>query len=183
MNQSYAHSVVLKTGLLSFLTAPIVLFYLALGKDPSHIPSAQIGKKALAFSLPRVDGKGEVRLLDYKNKWVVINFWASWCAACKQEHKLLVEAGKRFANHPRISMIGVNFRDSKKNALSFLKRYGIFPYPSGKDPRGRVGIDFGVYGLPETFFLSPDGKIVARHVGVLKNEILQRHLKTALQKE
>ncbi len=164
------------SGLLLF----IAILYIGLWRDPSFIPSAQIGQPAKAFTLERLNGGGLIELDAYRGKWVILNFWASWCGACRQEHGLLVETGKRFSGDKSIQLIGVNFRDSEPGARRFLERLGTFPYPSGLDPRGRVGIDFGVYGLPETFLVSPQGKITSRHVGALTRDAIREMLGPAL---
>jgi cytochrome c biogenesis protein CcmG/thiol:disulfide interchange protein DsbE len=117
-----------------------------------------------------------VRLADYRGKALIMNFWASWCGACVSEHPLLVELGERLASSDRIKMVGVDYKDTPEAAQRFLLRHGALAYPSGIDPQGRMGIDYGVYGLPETFFIDAQGRIVAKQIGPLTRAVLERNL-------
>lgn len=154
-----------------------VLLLVALGagllRDPSFIPSARIADRAPLFDLAALDGDGSVSLAAQAGKVVVVNFWASWCGACRTEHDVLVGLGRAYADDPSVAFIGVNFRDRERAAHAYLEEHGAFPYPSGRDPHGRTGIDYGVYGLPETFFIGEDGQVLARHVGALNRESAQ----------
>ncbi len=156
--------------------ALLALFAAGLGRDPTYIPSPLIEQPAPPFEMARLQGSGVVRLADYRGKALVMNFWASWCVACASEHALLVELGERLAGDDRVEVLGVDYKDTPEAAQRFLTRYGSFPYPSAIDPQGRTGIDYGVYGMPETFFIDPSGRIVAKHVGPLTREILERNL-------
>ena len=150
------------------IVGPLVIlaaFGFGLTRDPSTIQSATVGKAAPNFDLPALQGDGRVRLGEYKGRIVVLNFWASWCVSCRIEHDVLIQLGHTFAGRSDLAMLGINYRDTADAAQSYLERYGAYPYPSGVDPRGRTGIDFGVYGLPETYFLDANGRIHARHIG------------------
>jgi len=170
-----------KTAGLAAILGLLLVLYIGLWRDPSHIPSAQIGQMAQKFNLTKLGDDSVISLDDYKGKWVMVNFWASWCGACRTEHSTLVQAGKDFATAQNIVLIGINYKDQKEKALRFLKRLGAFPYPSGQDPRGRTGIDYGVYGLPETYFINPEGKIFFRHVGAIKLEQIKKAFAPALK--
>jgi cytochrome c biogenesis protein CcmG/thiol:disulfide interchange protein DsbE len=162
--------------LLGLLCALMILFGLSLGRDTSTLPSALVGKPVPAFALPRLGGGEAVRLeADGGGTATIVNFWASWCGACRTEHEVLVELGNGAAQDG-VRLIGVNYRDTAANAQKFLDERGRFPFPSGVDPDGRAGIDFGVYGLPETFFIAADGTVLARHVGALTREDAQGYL-------
>ncbi len=163
--------------LLAGVAGLLVLFALGLGRDTSFIPSPLIGRTAPAFELRALEDEAPIRLADYRGRAVVVNFWASWCGGCATEHDLLVRVGGARAGRPDVAFLGVNYRDGKTAARRFLEKRGAFPYASGVDPRGRTGIDFGVYGLPETFFLGPDGTVVAKHVGPLDAARLKANLK------
>ncbi len=161
--------------LLGLLAALMILFGLSLGRDTSVLPSALVGKPVPAFALPRLGGGEAVRLEADGGKATIVNFWASWCGACRTEHEVLMELGHSAAAGG-VRLIGVNYRDSAANAQRFLDERGRFPFPSGLDPDGRAGIDFGVYGLPETFFIAADGTVLARHVGALTREDAHAYL-------
>ena len=152
--------------LLGLLASLMILFGLSLGRDSSVLPSALVGKPAPSFALARLGGGEAVRLDTQGGKPTIVNFWASWCGACRAEHDVLVDLGSVAASEG-VRLIGVNYRDTATNAAKFLDDRGAFPFPSGVDPDGRTGIDFGVYGLPETFFIAADGRVMARHVGPL----------------
>jgi cytochrome c biogenesis protein CcmG, thiol:disulfide interchange protein DsbE len=145
------------------------LFWLRLGNgDPSRIPSALIGHPAPQTSLPplqRLLSNGaQVPGLDptnFKGKVSVVNVWASWCVPCHDEAPLLTELAK----DNRLQLIGINYKDAPDNARRFLSRYGN-PFASvGVDGNGRAAIEWGVYGVPETFIIGRDGKIAYKLVG------------------
>jgi cytochrome c biogenesis protein CcmG/thiol:disulfide interchange protein DsbE len=145
------------------------LFWLRLGDgDPSRIPSALIGHPAPQTSLPPLQGLlsngAQVPGLDpanFKGKVSVVNVWASWCVPCHDEAPLLTELAK----DKRLQLIGINYKDAPDNAQRFLGRYGN-PFASvGVDGNGRAAIEWGVYGVPETFIVGRDGKIAYKLVG------------------
>ena len=151
------------------------LFFLRLrsGVDPAALPSAMIGKPAPAFELAGVPGlEAEGRPLpglssrDFTGGITVVNFWASWCAPCQVEHPMLM----RLAKEPGLRLVGVDYKDAPENGRRFLARNGIPFSAIGLDATGRVGIDFGVYGVPETFIIGPDGVIRDKLVGIVTPE-------------
>ncbi|HST94696.1 MAG TPA: DsbE family thiol:disulfide interchange protein [Microvirga sp.] len=153
------------------------------GDDPSRLPSALIDKPAPAFTLPPLEGLTAggrpvpgLSHEDLKGKVTVVNVWASWCAPCRQEHPLLVE----LARDPSVRVVGINQKDDPDNARRFLGSLGN-PYAAvGTDRNGRVSIDWGVYGVPETFIVGPDGTIRHKHIGALTPEnfsAFKAHLK------
>jgi cytochrome c biogenesis protein CcmG, thiol:disulfide interchange protein DsbE len=162
--------------MLAALIAVLGLFFAGLGRDVSFIPSPLVGRAAPQFTLPQLGSKGDMTLDQFSGVPVIINFWASWCSACRQEHALLIGLGKRFAGDGRVRLVGINYKDSQTGALRFLDSHGAFPYPSAADRIGSVGLDFGVYGLPETYFLDAAGKVVAKHIGPLTEEVTSRNL-------
>ncbi len=145
----------------------IGVFAYGLTRDASHLPSALVGKQAPQFSLDELNNGKRIKRSDYSGKVLVLNFWASWCGACRTEHDTLIQLSAQFKDTADVSFLGVNYRDRNEQALKFLSRHGAFPYPSVVDAKGRIGIDFGVYGLPETYFVGPDGRIAYRHIGAL----------------
>jgi len=154
-----------------------LLFAIGLTRDPSYIPSMVVGHEVPAFDLEPLAGPGKVSSQALAGKPYVVNFWASWCVSCREEHPVLIELGRQAADAGTFAMVGVNYRDGRQAALDYLRRHGEFPYASGVDGRGRLGIDFGVYGMPETFFVDASGVVRARHVGPLTQEAIAGNLR------
>ena len=161
------------------------LFYIRLGAgDPSEVPSALIGKPVPDFRLDAIAGLTRdgapvpgLSSADLAKGVSVVNVFASWCAPCRAEHPLLTE----LANDRRIRLYGLNYKDADDQALRFLNGLGN-PYAAvGADRKGRVGIDWGVYGVPETFVVA-DGRIVAKLVGPLTPGRISTELKPAIDK-
>ena len=141
--------------------------------DPRAVPSPLIGKPAPAFTLPRLDDPAQRVPRDaMKGKAWVLNVWASWCGPCRDEHPHIVALAR--ARHA--PLIGLNYKDQRADALAWLKQFGD-PYElSLSDLDGRVGIDFGVYGVPETFVIDKQGVIRFKHVGPVTPEVVQTHI-------
>ena len=111
-----------------------------------------------------------------------MNFWASWCVSCRDEHPVLTgDEVKKMAALPNVQFLGINHKDTAANATGFLQKMGTFPYPSGVDGDGRLALEFGVYGMPETFFINQEGVIAAKHIGALNLDILMEKIKVAAQ--
>ncbi len=151
------------------------LFFVRLrsGADPAAIPSALIGQKVPTFQLGPVAGLaiGDKPLpgmssADLQGRVTVLNFWASWCAPCEIEHPMLM----RLSREPDIRLVGIDYKDAPERGRRFLERHGVPFAAVGSDQTGRVGIDFGVYGVPETFIIGPDGVIRDKLVGILTAE-------------
>lgn len=146
----------------------MIMFGLAMlkGTGGQDIPSPLIGKPVPKFNLATIEDYNSVGLSseNFKSdKITLLNFWASWCGPCKIEHPYLVELG---ANDD-INLVAINQKDSPEDARAFLSRFGDPFRKIGVDRNGRVSIDFGVYGIPETFFIDQNGIIRHRHAGVL----------------
>ncbi|HZT48463.1 MAG TPA: DsbE family thiol:disulfide interchange protein [Hyphomicrobiaceae bacterium] len=164
--------------------AAIFAFALKSG-DPSRLPSALIGKPAPPTDLPALEGLtangravGGFSSAELASGQVtVVNFWASWCGPCVQEHPLLVALGKRTG----VRIYGVNYKDQAAAARRFLGRYGN-PYVAvGVDGNGRAAIEWGVYGMPETFIVGGDGRILYKHVGPITAEALEARIIPAIR--
>jgi len=162
------------------------LFYIGLGAgDPSKLPSALIGKPAPPTDLPPVpglaiDGKAVPGL---NNATLVgsvslVNVWASWCVPCHDEAPFLEALGK----DKRIKLVGINYKDPPDNARRFLNRYGNPFVATGRDENGRISIDWGVYGVPETFLIGRDGRIVYKLVGPITAQNLKSVLMPQIEK-
>lgn len=156
-----------KVALLGGMLALLTLFAFGLKRDASFMPSALVGRTVPNFSLQSLDGKSLIKSQDLLGKPLVINFWASWCGACRQEHSALVKLGHRYEGADRVRLLGINYKDTTENAEQYLRRLGPFPYDSAVDQFARTGVDFGVFGLPETFFIDAKGIVRARHIGPL----------------
>lgn len=150
---------------LGFFLALAVVFFARLewGGDPSAIPSALVGKPAPAFDLPPLEGSGVPGLAraGLDGQVTVVNIFASWCGPCRVEHPEIA----KLSEDPRIRVVGINYKDQPQNALEFLTDVGN-PYDAiGVDTRGRIAIDWGVYGVPETFVVDRDGIIRFKLIG------------------
>lgn len=171
------------------VAAPLVIFLvlaglflaqLLSGRDTSVVPSALIGQPAPVTDLPPLDGMALPGLSSaaFAGKVTLVNVFASWCAPCRLEHPLLMQ----LSQDERIVIAALNYKDTPENARRFLGGLGN-PYDAiGVDTKGATAIDWGVYGVPETFLVGRDGKIVYKHVGPLGPDIIERHLMPAIEK-
>jgi len=171
---------------LVFFLGLAALFFFRLGAgDPSRIPSALIGREAPATELPAVTGlerNGQpvpgIVAADFKDAVTVLNVWASWCVPCRDEAPLLI----KLAGDKRIRLVGINYKDQADNARRFLGRFGNPFAASGADANGRAAIEWGVYGVPETFIVGRDGRIAYKLVGPLTPENLEQVMKPQIEK-
>jgi cytochrome c biogenesis protein CcmG, thiol:disulfide interchange protein DsbE len=171
--------------LVLFLALSALFLVRLYSGDPSRIPSALIGRPAPAVDLPPVpglerDGKPipGIATADFRGNVTVVNVWASWCIPCRDEAPLLME----LAGDTRIRLIGINYKDQPDNARRFLSRYGNPFEASGADQNGRAAIEWGVYGVPETFLIGRDGRIAYKLVGPLSAENFEREMKPEIEK-
>ena len=146
--------------------------------DPRAIPSPLVGIRAPDFALPLFDGS-TVRLSDYRGKAVVLNFWASWCIPCREEAPLLEAAWQALKNRD-VVVLGVNIQDTQEAAKAFIRDFRQ-TFPNGRDATGKITIDYGVYGIPETFFIDRQGRITAKVIGPLGPETLVARAGEALR--
>ena len=146
--------------------------------NPREILSPLLGRAAAPFSLTLFDGS-RVTLAEHRGKVVLVNFWASWCIPCREEAPLL-EAAWRAYRDRGVVFVGVNIQDSEGAARAFLREFGI-TYPNGPDPGGRIAIDYGVYGIPETFWITRDGRIASKQIGAIGLPLLEAGLDAALR--
>ncbi|MBV8062123.1 MAG: DsbE family thiol:disulfide interchange protein, partial [Nevskia sp.] len=147
---------------LLVLIALIGLFYVGMHRDPHLVPSPLIGKAAPAFDLPTLDGKPpRMTTTDLKGAPVLVNFFASWCAGCQDEHAYLMQ----LAGSGQVRLLGIDYKDAESDLRPWLSRKGD-PYSLIlSDLDGRTGIDWGVYGVPETFVVDARGTIVYKQIG------------------
>jgi cytochrome c biogenesis protein CcmG, thiol:disulfide interchange protein DsbE len=159
------------------LVAGLLTF--GLTRDPTLIRSPLLGRLAPDFSL-RTQGGDPIRLSDLRGHVVVVNFWASWCIPCREEHPDLLAAWNRYRDHGLV-LLGVIYQDSPGNARQFMQENGG-DWPILEDPGGEVSIDYGVYGAPETFFIGPDGRIADKRVGASSFEQLSNRISGLLER-
>jgi cytochrome c biogenesis protein CcmG, thiol:disulfide interchange protein DsbE len=171
--------------LAGFVALTVMFWYGLHDGDPSRIPSALIGRPAPQTALPALDGLvkdgAQVPGLDpamFKGKVSVVNVWASWCVPCHDEAPLLTQLGQ----DKRLQLVGINYKDSPDNARRFLGRYGNPFGTVGVDGNGRAAIEWGVYGVPETFIVGRAGTIVYKLVGPVTPENFDVVLKAEIEK-
>jgi cytochrome c biogenesis protein CcmG, thiol:disulfide interchange protein DsbE len=148
----------------------LALFYQGLWGDPKAIPTVLVGTSAQNFVGPDLYTGEEISLDQFQGKVVVLNFWASWCYECRIEHENLLAIQERFGNHPDFVMLGVDFQDQQKDALKYLEVYGS-NFNHVRDVKGTISIDYGVYGVPETFVLDQQGIIRFKHIGPIMGPV------------
>jgi cytochrome c biogenesis protein CcmG, thiol:disulfide interchange protein DsbE len=166
--------------LLIMMSALPVLVLLAYGltRDPRSIPSPLIGREAPAFTLQLFDG-GAFALENQRGKIVVMNIWSSWCIpACYNEAPALEAVWKRYRERD-VVFVGVNYQDREAAARDFLARFR-HTFANGPDVGSKVAIAYGVYGVPETFFIDRDGRIAHKHVGEITFDVLVQHIERLL---
>ncbi|WP_341251321.1 TlpA family protein disulfide reductase [Euzebya pacifica] len=135
------------------------------GRDPSVVDTVLMDQPAPPLSGPTLGG-GTADIADHTGQVVVVNVWASWCVPCRREHPLLVRAAEVLAPHG-VQFIGINTQDTERDALRFLDEMGELPYPSVLDPDGRWAVEWGTFGVPETFVIDRTGRIRAKRIGEL----------------
>lgn len=177
---------------------PLVLFlgmvvFLAVGlnRNPQEIPSPLIGRPAPVVQLPSLGDPQNVSAAQFKGQLTLVNFWATWCAGCKEEHPILMA----LARQPGLQMLGINYKELQASELSgqapqspeslqkatlrsqaWLQKNGQAFGQNLMDMEGRVGMDFGLYGLPETYLIDRDGVVRFKHAGALTPEVVQQKL-------
>lgn len=162
----------MKRALLPLAIFVVLVGFLAVGlnRDPREVPSPLIGKPAPAFSLPQLAQPAQsLSPQELRGQVWLLNVWASWCVACRSEHPLLVDLSKQGV----VPLYGLNYKDKREDALAWLQRLGD-PYKvSLSDTAGLVGIDYGVYGVPETFVIDKRGVIRHKQIGPVTEQALR----------
>ncbi|MBU3738746.1 MAG: DsbE family thiol:disulfide interchange protein [Rhodoferax sp.] len=150
----------------------VLVLFLGIGLrlDPREVPSPLIGRPAPDFALSRLDApERSLRRDDLRGQVWLLNVWASWCAACRVEHPVLMDLSRQSG----VLLYGLNYKDEREAGLAFLRRYGDPYQASLHDPQGRLGLDFGVYGVPETFVIDRAGVVRYKHIGPLTPDVLR----------
>jgi cytochrome c biogenesis protein CcmG/thiol:disulfide interchange protein DsbE len=162
------------------LAALPVLALLAYGfrLSPRDIPSPLVGKPAAPFTVRTFDGQ-PVSLDSLRGKIVVVNFWASWCYPACYEEAPVLERGWQSYRERGVVVLGIDIQDKAEAGEKFIRDFGL-TFPNAPDTTGKVSVDFGVYGVPETFFVDRQGRIRAKHVGAVTEGVLRDHLERLL---
>ena len=155
-----------------------VFLYIGLHRDPSYVPSPLIGKPAPEFTLPSLqDPAYPVSTKDLSGRPWVLNVWGTWCAGCRQEHPVLLQ----IARQTSVPIIGLDWKDDATEAQRWLAELGN-PYAAvAFDSEGRVAIDWGVYGAPETFLIGADGKVLYKHIAPMTLEVWAKEFEPRIQ--
>ena len=147
----------------------VVFLAIGLGLNPRLVPSPLIDKPAPAFALPNLrDHEGLITQEAFKGQVSLLNVWATWCVSCRQEHQVLMD----LARNGDVSIFGLNYKDDRSKALRWLSQLGDPYIANAFDSDGRVGLDWGVYGTPETFVIDQHGTVRYKHVGPLTHQVL-----------
>lgn len=164
---------------LGIFVALVVVLAIGLKLDPRRVPSPLIDKPAPLFELPQLDDPAQsFRLSELRGQPVLLNVWASWCRACVEEHPLLLAMAQ---NHD-VSIYGLNYKDTRDDAKAWLASHGN-PYDnSAFDQNGTVGIEYGVYGVPETFVIDAEGIIRYKHIGPINQQTIDKVILPLVQR-
>jgi cytochrome c biogenesis protein CcmG, thiol:disulfide interchange protein DsbE len=164
---------------LGIFCALVALLFVGLHLDPREVPSPLINKPAPAFNLPQLHDPGKtLSRQDLLGKVYLLNVWASWCVSCRDEQPVLTE----FARSKQVEIYGLNYKDQRADAERWLKVFGNPYVASAFDADGRVGIDWGVYGVPETFIVDRSGVIRYKHIGPASQNDLENKIMPIVRK-
>jgi cytochrome c biogenesis protein CcmG/thiol:disulfide interchange protein DsbE len=147
-------------------------------RDSRYIQSPLVAKEAPSFTLTLFDGR-TLTLKDLRRKAVLVNFWASWCVPCRAEARALENAWRKYKDRG-VVFLGIDIQDKEEDARAFMKEFGI-TYLNGRDVSGKIAVDYGVWGIPETFFIDPQGRITYKHAGALRAPIITAKLDEVLR--
>lgn len=178
-----------RAGVALVATIPVIaLFAFGFTRNPGEIPSPLPGNPAPGFDLavfapgeaPLARAIGDtLSLSDQAGKVVVVNFWASWCLACRDEHVALSETAREYADRPT-QFVGVLYNDRPAAGIRWIAQMGGQSYPSVTDDASRTAIDYGLYGVPETFIIDPQGRIAYKHLGPISERVLRQWIDSLL---
>ncbi|HEX9236599.1 MAG TPA: TlpA disulfide reductase family protein [Actinomycetota bacterium] len=154
------------------------LFAFGLSTDPTLVRSPLIGRPAPPFTLRRLDGPGTLSLRSLRGHVVILNFWASWCGPCRDEHPDLEEAWQRYRDHG-VVVVGISYQDRPQNAMAFRRELGG-DWPLLQDDGSRTALAYGVLGVPETFFIGPDGRVRDKSYGAVSYPMLTDEISSLL---
>ncbi len=160
----------------------IILLAFGFTTDPKKVPSPLMGKPAPDFQVDELNGEQKFSLNEFKGIPIVLNFWASWCAECRTEAVILENFFQKYgANNKQLVMIGIAIQDSPKNAKAFARHFRKSYLLGLDDDSGNIALDYGIYGVPETFFIDPEGNIFHKTIGTVTMELMEQKFKPFLQ--
>jgi len=160
----------LRFSIVAGIAALVVVLMLSFRFDPRDIRAVTLNKPAAAFTAEKLDGTGTLSLSDYSGNVVVLNFFASWCIPCKEENPALLRVWERYRSSD-VVIIGIVYQDSLDSARKYVRDNGV-TWPTVTDDDGRVAFAYGVFGIPETYFIGPDGIVAGRHIGPISEAAL-----------
>ena len=160
----------------------IILLAFGFTTDPKKVPSPLIGRPAPDFQVDELNGDQKFSLSEFKGIPIVLNFWASWCAECRTEAVILENFFQKYGvNNKQLVMIGIAIQDSPKNAKAFARHFGKTYLLGLDDDVGNIALDYGIYGVPETFFIDPEGIIFHKTIGMVTKELMEQKFKPFMQ--
>ena len=160
----------------------IILLAFGFTTDPTKVPSPLMGRPAPDFKVDELNGEQKFSLNEFKGVPIVLNFWASWCAECRTEAVILENFFQNFGvNNKQLVMIGIAIQDSPKNAKAFARHFGKTYLLGLDDDAGNIALDYGIYGVPETFFIDQEGNIFHKTIGMVTKELMEQKFKPFLQ--
>jgi cytochrome c biogenesis protein CcmG/thiol:disulfide interchange protein DsbE len=163
---------------LAGIGSVVAVFVYGFTVDPKLVKSPLLGKPAPGFSITRLGGNETLTLADLKGKPVVLNFWASWCAACRDEAHLLQATHTVYEKQKKeLRVIGIAIQDTEEKALAFARRFGKTYFLGMDTPAGDISLSYGIYGVPETFFLDGNGVIQYKQIGAVTADVIEEQVK------
>jgi len=160
----------------------IILLAFGFTTDPKKVPSPLMGRPAPDFQVDELNEEQKFSLSEFKGIPIVLNFWASWCAECRSEAIILENFFQKYGvNNKKLVMIGIAIQDSPKNAKAFARHFGKTYLLGLDDDAGNIALDYGIYGVPETFFIDPEGNIFHKTIGMVTTELMEQKFKPFLQ--
>jgi len=165
-----------------FVLGLVILLAFGFTTDPKKIPSPLVGTPAPDFQIDELIGEHKFSLSEFKGIPIVLNFWASWCAECRTEAVILEKFFQKYGvNNKQLVMIGIAIQDSPKNAKAFARHFGKSYLLGLDDDSGNIALDYGIYGVPETFFIDQEGTIFHKTIGTVTMELMEQKFKPFLQ--
>ena len=160
----------------------IILLAFGFTTDPKKVPSPLMGRPAPDFQVDELNGEQKFSLSEFKGIPIVLNFWASWCAECRTEAVILENFFQKYGvNNKQLVMIGIAIQDSPKNAKAFARHFGKTYLLGLDDDAGNIALDYGIYGVPETFFIDQEGNIFHKTIGMVTKQLMEQKFKPFLQ--